>query len=52
MKPMTGALPAVDHPCKAVVMQGRLDEVLRRGGTLCIRAGILRIDPALPVITA
>ena len=32
----TGALLALDHPGKAVAMQARLDEVRRRGGTICI----------------
>jgi predicted nucleic acid-binding protein len=37
----TGALLALDRPGKAVVMQARLDETLRRGGTLCIPAGVI-----------
>jgi predicted nucleic acid-binding protein len=35
----TGALLALDHPGKAVVMQARLDETLRRGGTICVPVG-------------
>ncbi len=37
----TGALLAMDHPGKAIVMQARLDETLRRGGTLCIPVGVI-----------
>ena len=37
----TGALLALDRPGKAVVMQARLDETLRRGGTLCIPVGVI-----------
>jgi hypothetical protein len=37
----TGALLALDHPAKFLVMQARLDETLRRGGTLCIPAGAI-----------
>jgi len=32
----TGALLALDQPSKAIVMQARLGEVRRRGGTICI----------------
>jgi predicted nucleic acid-binding protein len=32
----TGALLALDHPAKALAMQARLDETLRRGGTICV----------------
>lgn len=32
----TGALLALDQPSKAIVMQARLSEVRRRGGTICI----------------
>ncbi len=32
----TGALLALDHPSKAVIMQARLDEARRRGATICI----------------
>jgi predicted nucleic acid-binding protein len=32
----TGALLALDHPPKAAIMQARLDEVARRGGSICI----------------
>jgi hypothetical protein len=37
----TGALLALDHPSKALVMQTRLDEVLRRGGTICVPVGTI-----------
>ena len=37
----TGALLALDHPGKAVVMQARLDEARRRGGTICIPAEVV-----------
>jgi predicted nucleic acid-binding protein len=37
----TGALLALDHPGKAVVMQARLDETLRRGGTVCVPVGTI-----------
>jgi hypothetical protein len=37
----TGALLALDHPGKAIAMQARLDETLRRGGTLCIPVGTI-----------
>ncbi|HLI38949.1 MAG TPA: hypothetical protein VKV80_16655 [Streptosporangiaceae bacterium] len=37
----TGALLALDHPGKAIVMQARLDETLRRGGSLCIPVGTI-----------
>jgi predicted nucleic acid-binding protein len=37
----TGALLALDRPGEAVVMQARLDETLRRGGTLCIPVGVI-----------
>ena len=37
----TGALLALDHPAKFLVMQARLDETLRRGGTLCIPVGAI-----------
>ena len=36
----TGALLALDHPAKFLVMQARLDEALRRGGTLCLPVGV------------
>ena len=32
----TGALLALDHPAKTMAMQARLDETLRRGGTICV----------------
>jgi len=35
----TGALLALDQPSKALVMQTRLDETLRRGGTICVPVG-------------
>jgi hypothetical protein len=35
----TGALLALDHPAKALLMQARLAEALRRGGSICIPAG-------------
>ena len=37
----TGALLALDHPSKAIVMQARLDETLRRGGTICVPVGTI-----------
>jgi predicted nucleic acid-binding protein len=37
----TGALLALDHPGKAVVMQARLEETLRRGGTICVPVGTI-----------
>jgi predicted nucleic acid-binding protein len=37
----TGALLALDRPGKAVAMQARLDETLRRGGTVCVPAGAI-----------
>lgn len=36
-----GALIALDHPASAILMQARLDEVLRRGGSICIPAGVV-----------
>jgi hypothetical protein len=35
----TGALRALDHPGKAVLMQARLEEARRRGGSICVPAG-------------
>jgi predicted nucleic acid-binding protein len=35
----TGALLALDHPSKAVLMQARLDETRVRGGSICIPVG-------------
>lgn len=35
----TGALLALDHPAKAVLMQARLEEARRRGGSICVPAG-------------
>lgn len=37
----TGALLALDHPHKAVLMQARLEEAWRRGGTVCIPIGVI-----------
>ena len=37
----TGALLALDHPGKAIAMQARLDEAVRRGGTVCIPVGVI-----------
>jgi hypothetical protein len=37
----TGALLALDQPGKAIVMQARLDEALRRGGTVCVPVGTI-----------
>jgi hypothetical protein len=31
-----GALLALDHPAKAIAMQARLTEAVRRGGTICV----------------
>jgi predicted nucleic acid-binding protein len=31
----------MDHPGKAIVMQARLDEALRRGGTVCVPVGVI-----------
>ncbi|WP_375476477.1 PIN domain nuclease [uncultured Jatrophihabitans sp.] len=36
-----GALLALDQPSKAIVMVARLDEVRRRGGTICIPIGVI-----------
>jgi hypothetical protein len=35
----TGALLALDQPSKALLMQARLDELRRRGGSICVPAG-------------
>ena len=35
----TGALLALDHPAKSVLMQARLAEARRRGATICVPAG-------------
>ena len=35
----TGALVALDQPSKALLMQARLDELRRRGGSICVPAG-------------
>ena len=35
----TGALLALDQPSKSLLMQTRLDETRRRGGSICIPAG-------------
>lgn len=37
----TGALLALDHPAKATLMQARLDEARRRGGSICIPTGAM-----------
>lgn len=37
----TGALLALDHPAKAIAMQARLDEAVRRGGTVCVPVGAI-----------
>ena len=37
----TGALLALDRPSKAALMQARLDEALRRGGTVCVSVGAI-----------
>ena len=37
----TGALLALDHPGRAVVMQARLDEAIRRGGSVCVPVGTI-----------
>jgi predicted nucleic acid-binding protein len=35
----TGALLALDHPAKALLMQAWLAEARRRGGSICVPAG-------------
>jgi hypothetical protein len=37
----TGALLALDHPAKALLMQARLDAARRRGGSICIPAEVV-----------
>jgi predicted nucleic acid-binding protein len=37
----TGALIALDHPASAILMQARLDEAMRRGGSICIPVGVV-----------
>ena len=37
----TGALLALDHPAKTVLMQARLEEARRRGGSICVPAGTI-----------
>jgi predicted nucleic acid-binding protein len=37
----TGALLALDHPAKAVIMRARLAEAVRRGGTICVPVGVI-----------
>jgi hypothetical protein len=37
----TGALLALDHPAKAIAMQARLTEAVRRGGTICVPVGVI-----------
>lgn len=36
-----GALIALDQPSKAAIMQARLAEVRRRGGSICIPVGVI-----------
>jgi hypothetical protein len=36
-----GALLALDQPSKQTLMQARLEEVRRRGGTICIPVGVI-----------
>jgi predicted nucleic acid-binding protein len=36
-----GALLALDQPSKAAVTQARLEEVRRRGGTICVPVGVI-----------
>lgn len=36
-----GALMALDQPSNATMMQARLEEVRRRGGTICIPVGVI-----------
>ena len=36
-----GALLALDHPAKALAMQARLTETVRRGGTICVPVGAI-----------
>ena len=35
------ALLALDHPAKAIAMQVRLTEAVRRGGTICVPVGAI-----------
>lgn len=37
----SGALLALDQPSKTAIMQARLAEVRRRGGTICIPVGVI-----------
>jgi len=37
----SGALLALDHPAKAIAMQARLTEAVRRGGTICVPVGAI-----------
>jgi hypothetical protein len=37
----TGALLALDDPAKAIAMQARLAEAVRRGGTVCVPVGAI-----------
>lgn len=37
----TGALLALDQPRKALLMQARLDELRRRGGSICVPVGAI-----------
>lgn len=36
-----GALLALDHPARAIAMQARLTEAVRRGGTICVPVGAI-----------
>jgi hypothetical protein len=36
-----GALLALDHPAKAIAIQARLTEAVRRGGTICVPVGAI-----------
>jgi hypothetical protein len=36
-----GALLALDHPGKTLAMQARLEETLRRGGSVCVPIGAI-----------
>jgi predicted nucleic acid-binding protein len=37
----TGALIALGNPSSTILMQARLDEARRRGGSICIPAGVI-----------
>lgn len=36
-----GALLALDQPSKAAIMQARLEQARRRGGTICVPVGVI-----------